>query len=80
MQLHVLSTFRSYASKNNNASSNKENLLAISYVMNSDNSYITTVLMLASGHPGLETKILYSIQCCMFKYTNAQPLVENAHV
>ena len=43
---------------------------------NSSTSYITAAFELASGHPELETKILYSIQYCAGKYTKAQPLVE----
>ena len=69
------STLESGASKNNTASSNKGNSLAISYVMNlfcssvtslssflaflSSTSYITATFTLASRHPGLEIKILY---------------------
>ena len=36
-------------------------------------------LTLASGHPGVEIKILYSMWYCTVKYTKAQPLVEDAH-
>ena len=40
-------------------------------------SYITAAFTLASGHPGLEIKILYSIQYRTVKYTKAQPLVDD---
>ena len=43
---------------------------------NSSTSYITAAFELASGHPELETKILYSTQYCAVKYTEAQPLVD----
>ena len=39
-------------------------------------SYVTAAFTLTSGHLGFEIKILYSLQCCTAKYTNAQPLVE----
>lgn len=39
-------------------------------------TYITTAFVLASEHPGLETKILCSTHCCTVKYTEVQPLVE----
>ena len=56
------SVFRSCASKTNSGSSNKENLLAVSCVVNlflAVPATITTALMLASGHPELEIKTLY---------------------
>ena len=37
-------------------------------------SYITTAFTFASRHPGLEIKVLYSIQYRTVKYTKAQPL------
>ena len=45
----------------------------------SSTSYITTVFTLASGHPGLEVKIRYSMWYCTVKYTKAQPLAKDAH-
>ena len=36
----------------------------------------TAAFTLASGHPGLEIKILCSVQDCIVKYTKAQALVE----
>ena len=42
-------------------------------------SYITTAFTLASGHPELETKILY--HCTLYntiEFTKAQPFVEDA--
>ena len=54
--------------------------LTVQYLENySSTSYITAAFMLASGHPGLEIKILY--YCTLYstvKYTKAQPLVEDA--
>ena len=41
-------------------------------------SYVTAAFKLTSGHLGFEIKILYPLQCCTAKYTNAQPLVEGA--
>ena len=41
---------------------------------------LTAVFKLASGHPGLEIKILYYCTLCStVEYTKAQPLVEDAH-
>ena len=49
-------------------------------VLLSSTSYVTAAFMLASGHPGLEIKILYPIQSCSVKYMNVQPRVEDACV
>ena len=67
----------------NKHTKNKENIfhLTVQYLEKySSTSYITSAFTLASGHPGLEIKILYSIQYCTMKYTKAQPLAEDAHM
>ena len=42
----------------------------------------TSIYPLASGHPGVEIKILYcrSLEHCTVKYTKAQPPVEDSHM